>query len=96
MARLYCVLIKLWEKIMDFVIFPQSFIVQNDFISRQIDEILIEMAEIEALILRQIDEKSLGLAEIRIIYNTEKQFIIQFYAAKSRSEFIQNFCMICM
>jgi len=54
------------------------------------------MAEIEALIFRQIDEKSLDLAEIRIIYNTEKQFIILFYAAKSRSDFVQYFCMICM
>ena len=34
------------------------------------------MAEFESFIFRQIDEKSLNLAEIRIIYNTEKQFII--------------------
>ena len=54
------------------------------------------MAEIEALIFRQIDEKSLDLAEIIIIYNTVKQFIILFYAAKSRLKFIQNFCMGCM
>lgn len=63
---------------------------------RQIDEILIEMAEIESLIFRQIDEKSLDLAEIRIIYNTVIQFVILFYAAKSRSEFVRNSCMVCM
>ncbi len=78
MARLYLVLIKLWGKIMDFVIFPQSFIVLNDFI------------------FRQIDEKSLDLAENIIIYITVKQFIILFYAAKSRLKFVQNSCMICM
>ena len=54
------------------------------------------MAEIEVLLFRQIDEKSLDLAEIIIIYNNVKQFIILFYAAKIRSEFIQNYCMICM
>lgn len=54
------------------------------------------MAEIEALIFRQIDEESLDLAEIIIIYNTVKQFIILFYATKSRSEFVQYFCKVCM
>ena len=54
------------------------------------------MAEIEALIFRQIDEKSLDLAEIRICYNTVKQFVILFYDANSRLEFVQYFCMICM
>ena len=49
------------------------------------------MAEIESIIFRQIDEKSLDLAEIIIIYNTVKQFIILFYAAKSRLKFVQSF-----
>ena len=44
-----------------------SFIIYNDSIFRQIDEILIEMAEFEVLIFRQIDEKSLDLAEISFI-----------------------------
>lgn len=54
------------------------------------------MAEFEVLIFRQIDEKSLDLAKIRICYNTVKQFVILFYNAKNRLEFIQNFCMVCI